>query len=926
VLSVDVDDHGRTHAEVGHVVTVVLYLGATVSIAKRHTPAMLAEWPLVGRREELRALSDALSSDAPRSVILVGPAGVGKTRLARESMRLAERADRCAVWIAGTPSVARAPLGALISLLPGGVDLGTADNLPDLLGRSARALLERAAGRRLALFVDDAHLLDDASAGLIHQLVAARSASLVGTVRAGEPTPAALRELWKSDYAERVHLQSLLPQALEDLLTSVLGAQIDPAVTAELATRSQGNVLFFRELVLGALSDGRLHGEDGVWRLSAPPRASERIVELVQARLEGLDAAERALLELVSYGEPLGGAELTALGDPSLADVLEREGLLISSFADRRLQVRLAHPLYGEVLRRATPAVRARAISRSLAETVERTGAQRREDALRVGVWRLDGGGGQSGVMLAAAADARWHYDFGLAERLARAAGDVGGGFDAALLAAQALALQGRPAEAEAELAKLGELDSDAERARLAVARLDMLWLYLGRMDEAQRVAAAAEASISDPALRAEVRGRLAAVLLGSRGPRAAIEVAEPLLAQASGRGLTCVGIIAAFCYGRLGRLQDALDAADRSHVAAASLSEPDDWYPWFGLFGRCEALAMAGEFRAAEQLAAAQYRQGLEEGCREARVWFLWHLARTAHDRGGVQSAAHRAREALTLLRELGRFPIQHTLLAALALALALGGRCEEATRTLEQIDELEGDPPMWTGADLLLARAWTLVAAGKRAKARERLEEAAAFGERVGDLMGAAAALHDIARLGAARRVTERLDALAARLDGELVAQRAAHARALAAGDPHALNASMEAFEAMGADLLAAEAAAGAADAWRAARNSREAAAAEHRAAILAGRCEGATTPALHSVDTRARLTPSEQRAALLAGAGKSNKEIAEELVLSVRTVEGCLYRAYEKLGVSRRAELAAALRAPVPAAAVSGEARFT
>ena len=877
------------------------------------TRSMLTEWPLVGRREELRALSSALSREEPASSILVGASGVGKTRLAREAMGLADRAGHCTVWIAASPSLARAPLGALISLLPAGGQVGTADNLADLLGRSARALLERAAGRRLVLFVDDAHLLDEASAGLIHQLVAGGSASLVGTVRAGEPTPGALRELWKSGYAERVNLSTLVPEALEDLLTVVLGAQIDPAITARFADRSQGNVLFFRELVLGALADGSLTGADGVWRLTAASAPSERIIELVQARLEGLDEPSRELLELVSYGEPLGNAELVRLGDPSLAHALERQGLLVSSFSERRLQLRLGHPLYGEVLRRVTPAVRVRAIARALAETIERTGARRREDAVRIGVWRLDGGGGQAQVLLAAAADARWHYDFELAERLARAAGDVAGGFDAALLAAQSLALQGRPVEAEAELAAVSGLAGDEERARLAVARLDILWLYLGRMDEAQRVAEEAEASIADPALRSEVSGRRAAVLLGSQGPHAAMEVAEPLLATASSRGLACLGPVAAFSLGRLGRLHEALDAADRAHSASAALTEHSEWYPWFGLHGRCEALAMGGEFRAAEQLAAEQYRQGLEEGCREARAWFLWHLARTAHDRGHVQTAARQAREALTLARELGRFPIEHSLLAVLALALALGGRHEEAARALLAVDALQVDPPMWTGADLLLARAWTLVAAGKRAKARECLEEAATVGERVGDLMGAAAALHDIARLGAAPRVLTRLDALAARLDGELVTQRAAHAHALADGDAGALGASADAFEEMGADLLAAEAAASAADAWRAARAPREAAAAEHRAAILAGRCEGAITPSLRGGDPRARLTPAEQRAALLAGAGKTNKEIAQELVLSVRTVENSLQRVYGKLGVSSRSKLAEALRAP-------------
>ena len=68
--------------------------------------------------------------------------------------------------------------------------------------------------------------------------------------------------------------------------------------------------------------------------------------------------------------------------------------------------------------------------------------------------------------------------------------------------------------------------------------------------------------------------------------------------------------------------------------------------------------------------------------------------------------------------------------------------------------------------------------------------------------------------------------------------------------------------------------------------------------------------TTPALQTVETRGRLTPAERRPPSWPPPGLSNKEIAEQLYLSVRTVEGRLQRSYEKLGVSSRAELAAAL----------------
>jgi len=119
--------------------------------------------------------------------------------------------------------------------------------------------------------------------------------------------------------------------------------------------------------------------------------------------------------------------------------------------------------------------------------------------------------------------------------------------------------------------------------------------------------------------------------------------------------------------------------------------------------------------------------------------------------------------------------------------------------------------------------------------------------------------------------------------------------------------------AFATMGADLLAAEAAADAAMAWRQAGEPRKAAAAEHRAAGLLDRCEGAATPAVQAVERRSHLTPTERHVALLAAGGRSNRQIAEELFVAVRTVENHLQRVYEKLGIGGRTELAEALEAP-------------
>jgi DNA-binding CsgD family transcriptional regulator len=145
---------------------------------------------------------------------------------------------------------------------------------------------------------------------------------------------------------------------------------------------------------------------------------------------------------------------------------------------------------------------------------------------------------------------------------------------------------------------------------------------------------------------------------------------------------------------------------------------------------------------------------------------------------------------------------------------------------------------------------------------------------------------------------------------VEGALAPARAGHATALASGDAPALEAAAATFEEMKALLLAAEAAADAAVAWRRAGDPRKAAAAERRAHTLADRCEGAKTPALTAITARAALSHRELDIARLAAAGVPNKEIAERLYLSLHTVQNKLHAAYEKLGIDGRAELAEAL----------------
>jgi DNA-binding CsgD family transcriptional regulator len=106
-----------------------------------------------------------------------------------------------------------------------------------------------------------------------------------------------------------------------------------------------------------------------------------------------------------------------------------------------------------------------------------------------------------------------------------------------------------------------------------------------------------------------------------------------------------------------------------------------------------------------------------------------------------------------------------------------------------------------------------------------------------------------------------------------------------------------------------VAAEAVAEAAAAYRLAGRKASMLASSARARVFLEGCEGARTPALSGLGSQP-LTPREHEVAALACTGLRSATIAERLVLSTRTVETHLRRAYGKLGVSSRPELRSVL----------------
>jgi DNA-binding NarL/FixJ family response regulator len=152
---------------------------------------------------------------------------------------------------------------------------------------------------------------------------------------------------------------------------------------------------------------------------------------------------------------------------------------------------------------------------------------------------------------------------------------------------------------------------------------------------------------------------------------------------------------------------------------------------------------------------------------------------------------------------------------------------------------------------------------------------------------------------------------------VQGALTAARLWFLDAFAADDGVELDRVAGAMAELGANLFGAEAAAAAAAAHRRAGSTRRRSASQARSIELRACCTDVRTPLLAEPEVMVDLTAREREVAELAAVGWSSREIAASLGRSVRTVENHLQRAYDKLGVTGRSDLAAVFgRSPTDA----------
>jgi DNA-binding CsgD family transcriptional regulator len=838
------------------------------------------------------------------SVVVSGPPGAGRTRLAREVMRALRAGGRSVEWVTCTRGFAAIPLGAIAHLVPAA---GASSDLAAAWQAMSAALGADRGGTPAVVVIDDAHLLNDLCAALVHKLVLTGTAGVVLTVSDTAPAPDPVDSLWKDGLAARIDLAPLTRQDVERILEEALGGLVESRTCERLWRTTRGSAVFLRELASASRESGHLEHVDGLWRWDGAAVLSQRLTSVVRAQLGELTPAEREAMELLAIGVPLELADLVTLSSTDVVTALERRGLVLVEEASRRRSVVvIAQPLHAQVLQAQLPRAAAGEFGRRLAATPS---VQRwvREDPLRVSPLLLEPDLLAAGpaVLARAAAQANARSDHELAEQLARSALEQQTDVAAHVALAESLRWQGRATAAEQVAAQAAAVvASPRDREALEVTRALNLFHGLGRAEEALRLTAGDQVG--------DVVHALGAVLRMSAGqPQSCADLDRDVLTRGSDdpRVLLWASVARTAGLALLGHIPEALDSAAEGWAALAVCGTETE------SSAACALLAL-GELLALELSGRLDQHQAKMDELHELA------MARAASPMDGVAAiglgtgllAAGRPVEAIRWLTEATATLVHsdplglHRLCRARqAQAHALLGDPASARAALEAAREPSVVPVF--DPDLLLAQSWVAAAEHRDDDAADAAVAAASLAARLGQRPVEARALHTAARLGRAGETSERLRQLSEELGDRLLHAFAVQADAAASGSGERLDDVAGEFVELGAQALAADARAQAAEAHRDAGHRRRASASAAYAASLARSGGGIRTPALEGLVPHA-LTGREREVATLASQGFTNQEIARQLVLSVRTVETHLARAYDKLGINSRGALRQAL----------------
>lgn len=865
------------------------------------------EWPLVGRDTELEDVRDALLDSSCSGVIITGQSGVGKTALAQ---RIARELDDSfeLVYVRGSALASKMPYGAL-SFVLSDLDDAIVDN-PLMLLRGLQELYQRREdGRQTLILADNLEDLDSSSAMALAHLVRVGAVKLIAICQSVDASPEEFADLWKDGALRRIDLAPLGLASTTELLSAALDAPVSRAAAASMWHTTGGNPLYLQALTREQVDTGEMQERDGVWvaRPLSAPKTRRSMTDWIMVRVRRLPTEEREALEMISVVGVMPLDLLLRFVPSSAVDGLQQKKTIFIERRDVPL-VRVANGLVSEVVRTQVPLGRGRELMRALA-------LEAREwdippiARMTFAAWCIDTGadiGAES--LINAACLANRHRQGTLALRFIHAIPNYSALPAAVIEEAKALGVEGQIAEGLSVLDQFLNTHAAPELEDWVEVRLLQCRLLMRsciRHEEA------------DPLL-VEVRERLT--------ESAGTDVARELLREADE--------LAAELAVHNGRYAELLEEYGYLLTDHSGERENPAVLGWLS-----EALAMTGRQDDAIRLASSVLSRLVDSGgdtllqeAAMARVFKLlvlsgrWleciemaaspanHGKESAYDgsasefaEGCLLAYAGRGSEALDkLLPALSQMRLsdrQHTLPVAeatTAYAYALVGEARAAQEHLKRAEHRMERLPWHTGRAAEYFATLATIATKPPLEVAERMLELADEDRAMGN--------HGHELLFLCQAVQMGLDSVADRMVSSALASQgpfaevcALYGKGVGARDTNQLLLAAQKAAELGNCRLAADAARLAAQLAQEGGDQVTVTEAEKVLRDVGAPGVAGRRGALDS------LTDRERSIAVLVAEGRTNRDIAQVMCVSVRTIEGHVYRLYSKLGVSSRSQLA-------------------
>ena len=848
-----------------------------------------APWPIVPRTALLDSLGAGVTATPPRSQLLVGPSGTGKTALAQAVAARADKDGRVVVPIVGVAELRSVSLGAMAAALGSDGDRSLDERVHDLIRRVGMA------ARHHLLVVDDAPLLDDVSAGGVYQLIRVFGVPAVLTARDSHEPGDILERLLREDAVARVEVAGLDMRETELAVRRRLGGRLNPDTLQRVWTRTQGNPLFLRELVERAVRAGTVHRtESGI---AFDEGASVTTDASIDRRLDSLGPELAALARLIALTQPVPLRSIAESAHARHLDQLIESSVVLHTHEG----IRISHPLFAEaVLRRALPEQLSESRLAAVALLREIGDDSSRLRALRL---ELDEGEHSDPAELAwAAAIARSLGDHaGSVEFSRRALANGAEDESTRWHLAAALSALGRLDDADAAFAEAWAHLGDSHDRRAWGISLNGDHLAFHRHDPEAALALAEQHVGMLPAALHEALGPELATWGIIAGHQAAVD-SSSRFDDESPPQLLVRSAMASVLRNAMGGADNASgDSVDVLGRMAKRFGVLDPLAGAMETIGR--VLALISDERAGEAWDLVQ-NQRLGPVNDAAGMW-SFSLGNFCHYSGRPEEGLEYADLAIQQLhwRDLsGVLGAAMVLKAFFLIQLRQRAAAEEILETLKPAQRRE------PRAALLLAEltAWDLAERGRTAEAAATVLAAGRRAVTSGYAVGGALTMSLGIRIGEAAQVVAALEECAQAVEGRsaLANDLRDLARATADGDPRTAVAIAPRLVDAAMPPTALDALLIVRDAAMRAEDRRLV---DLTVATLRPLCEQG--PWI-SREYEPILSKRQLEVAALAAKRLSSREIALQLGVSVRTIDNHLAHVYRRLGVSDRRELRGAL----------------